>query len=70
MAEQDSQRFFIGLIWLVWTIMVITWHVRNPIAGPMTPFTRIGHVISFDRMAEYQTPVETHSSMPYPHPPL
>jgi len=57
-------------LFLLWNIMNFVWFIRNPMAGPGTSITRIGHVMSFHRMAEYQTPLETHESMPYPRPPL
>lgn len=72
MEQQTPPPIFIVWIWVffIWSIFNTVWFIRNPMAGPGTSITRIGHVFAMDRMAEYQTPNETHESMPQPHPPL
>ena len=70
MADQNPGQALFCLLFVLWNIMNLVWFIRNPMAGPGTSITRIGHVIVFDRLIEYQTPVETHQSMPYPRPPL
>lgn len=53
---------FFGLVFLFWLTACVTWQIRNPIANSWTVITRIGHVVCFDKMAEYQV-VETHKSI-------
>lgn len=50
------------LILWYWFVACITWQVRNPIANPMTCFTRINHVVCYDKMSEYQV-VKTDKSL-------
>lgn len=52
--------FFI--LWLFFSIAILTWMVRNPTANLMTCYTRLPHVLAFDKLAEYQV-VETHISI-------
>jgi hypothetical protein len=53
------------IIWLWLSITFIVWQVRNPTANVMTVWTRLPHVLSFEKLAEYQV-VETHVSIGKP----
>lgn len=52
----------LALIWLFLMVAFMTWQIRNPTANLMTCYTRLPHVLAFDKLAEYQV-VETHVSI-------
>ena len=60
--EHAGAKAIFGLLWLYWAICSIIWAVRNPTANVMTVWTRLPHVVSFSRLAEYQV-VETYESI-------
>ena len=52
----------LALIWIFLMIAQLTWMCRNPTANSMTCYTRLPHVLAFDKLVEYQV-VETHVSI-------
>ena len=60
--SQLSHSILLFLIYLFLMIAQVTWMCRNPTANLMTCYTRLPHVLAFDRLAEYQV-TETHVSI-------
>ena len=61
MRLQDAKTLslfsmFITVFVLYWSIACVVWSWRNPTANPMTGIRYIGHVLSYDKLDEFQVP--------------
>lgn len=55
-------NLLINIVFWWWMTTAIIWLIRNPLANTMTIWTRLPHVVSYHKMAEYQV-VETQKSI-------